>query len=115
MPITFVKVNQGLLKEQKEKIKLDITKVLKDSMNMSESEVMIAFEEYTHENSFGNIIFVIVHTIKGKTAEQKRHAAKGICKAVADTAGMDISALRVGFIEYPKESYAIAGVLLSDR
>ena len=115
MPIAFIKVNQGLLKEQKDKIRHDITQVIMNSMKLDESMVRVAFEEYAPENSFGNVILVIVHTIEGKTKDQKKNTVQGICEAIIDTTGMDISTLRVGFIEYPKDNYAIAGELVSEK
>ena len=63
---------------------------------------------------FGDLIIALVHTIEGKTIDDKRQMANGIANAIVDGAEIDISRTRVGFREYPKDSYASAGILLSD-
>ncbi|WP_190814346.1 2-hydroxymuconate tautomerase [Saccharopolyspora pogona] len=59
--------------------------------------------------------FVVVHMWDGRSVEQKRELAKAITDAMVEHAGARPDALHVAIQEYPKENWARAGVLGSDR
>lgn len=115
MPIVFVKLNEGKSDQQKKAIAEGITQSIAEVTKLDRSMVYVGFEEYSALNSFGDLIIALVHTIDGKTIDEKRQMAKGIAYAIADGAEVDMSVTRVGFREYPKDGYAVAGVLLSDK
>ena len=66
-------------------------------------------------NTFGELIYAIVHTIEGKSKNDKQQMVDGIVEAIVDGADVDKSVTRVEFLESPVDNYAIAGVLYSDR
>ena len=115
MPIVFVKLNEGKSDKQKKVMADGITQTIVDVTKLDKSMVYVGFEEYSALNSFGDLIIALVHTIDGKTIDEKRQMAKGIAEAIVEGAEVDISFTRVGFREYPKDGYATAGVLLSDK
>jgi 4-oxalocrotonate tautomerase len=53
--------------------------------------------------------------LAGRTTEQKRKSAERMTAVMIDQAGVKPEAVVVAFYEVTKESYARAGVLLSDR
>jgi len=53
--------------------------------------------------------------LAGRTTEQKRKIAERMTAVMTEEAGVKPEAVVVAFYEVPKESYARAGVLLSDR
>ena len=115
MPIVFVKLNEGKSENQKKVMAEGIIQTIVNVTNLDRSMVYVGFEEYSALNSFGDLIIALVHTIEGKTTDDKRQMAQGIANAIVDGAEIDISLTRVGFRDYPKDSYASAGVLLSDK
>ena len=115
MPIVFVKLNEGKSEKQKKAMAEGITQTIMDVTKPDRALVRVGFEEYSALNSFGDLIYVVVHTIEGKTIDEKRQMVNGIVQAIMNGAEVDISVTRVGFVEYPKDSYAIAGKLFSER
>ncbi|MFI0366559.1 4-oxalocrotonate tautomerase [Actinomadura sp. KC216] len=59
--------------------------------------------------------FVTVHLWEGRTVDQKRALAKAITDAMVEHAGARPDGLHVAIQEYPKENWARAGVLGTDR
>jgi 4-oxalocrotonate tautomerase len=58
---------------------------------------------------------VIVKMLDGRTVEQKRQMAAEITETVVRVAGTTIDQVDVVFEDYPKESWAKAGTLFSDK
>lgn len=115
MPLVYIKLNEGKSEKHKKAMAEGIVQSIVDAIKVNKNLVRVGFEEYSTFNGLGDIIYAIVHTIEGKTTDEKRQMASGIAHAIVDGARVDISVTRVGFLEYPKDSYAIAGELLSDR
>lgn len=59
--------------------------------------------------------FVVVHMWEGRSVEQKRALSKAITDAMVEHAGARPDALHVAIQEYPRENWALAGVLGIDR
>lgn len=59
--------------------------------------------------------FITVHMYPGRTHEQKAQLAKAITDAVVNIAKTTPDATEIVFIEVPREHWARAGVLASDR
>jgi 4-oxalocrotonate tautomerase len=58
---------------------------------------------------------VIVQLLEGRTAEQKRAAAKAITDAIAETLGATREGTVVVFQDIPRDSWARGGTLIADR
>ena len=59
--------------------------------------------------------FVRVSMLSGRTREQKAELAKAITEAVVSIAKAPADGTTVVFEDIPSESWAVAGVLLSDK
>lgn len=59
--------------------------------------------------------FVTVHMWEGRTVEQKRALTKAITDAMVEHAGARPDALHVAIQDYPRENWALGGVLGVDR
>jgi 4-oxalocrotonate tautomerase len=53
--------------------------------------------------------------LQGRTEEQKRRVARRVTEVLEEEAGARREAISISFIEVPAESYASAGVLVSDK
>ena len=58
---------------------------------------------------------VAITLLKGRTLEQKRKVAARITDALAEEAGAKREDTTVAFLEVERESFAHAGVLVSDK
>ena len=58
---------------------------------------------------------VQITILQGRTAEQKRKAAKRITDALVEELGAKPDALVIAFHEVTKESFAVGGILIADR
>ena len=58
---------------------------------------------------------ITVDMLEGRTAEQKRALAKELTEAIVRTAGARAEATYVVIRDVPKEHWAVAGELISDR
>lgn len=59
--------------------------------------------------------FVIAHIAKGRTLEKRRRLAVAITDAITEIFEIDRSATQVLIQEHEKDSWAIAGELISER
>jgi len=57
---------------------------------------------------------ITIQMAQGRSTEQKRIVASKIAETVAETFGIDTSAIIILFEELPRDSIAKGGVLLSD-
>jgi 4-oxalocrotonate tautomerase len=58
---------------------------------------------------------VQITILQGRSAEQKRKAAKRITEVLVEELGAKPDALVIAFNEVTKESFAVGGVLIADR
>jgi 4-oxalocrotonate tautomerase len=56
-----------------------------------------------------------VKMLEGRTLEQKRHMVAGLTEVLVNTINTTPSDVRIHIVEMPKDSYAIAGQLISDK
>ena len=59
--------------------------------------------------------FVVVHMWEGRSVEEKRALTSAITKAMVEHAHASPDALHVVIQEYPRENWALGGVLGVDR
>ena len=58
---------------------------------------------------------VVVQLLEGRTAEQKRAAAKAITDAMVEHCSAPREGTTVVFLDVPRDSWARAGVVVADR
>lgn len=58
---------------------------------------------------------ITVQLLEGRTTEQKRAAAKALAQALVDHCGASLEGTTVVFQDISRDSWARAGVLISDR
>jgi len=58
---------------------------------------------------------IVIKMFDGKTIEQKRRLAHSLTGAVTESLGVEPQSVRVLIEEYPRENWAIAGTLVTDR
>lgn len=58
---------------------------------------------------------IIVKMLDGRTVEQKRQMAAEITETVVRVAGTTVDQVDVVFEDYPRENWAKAGTLFSDK
>lgn len=59
--------------------------------------------------------YVTVKMLEGRTDEQKRNLVKKVTDAVAETTGAPVENVVVFIEDMPKNHYAVAGKLWSDK
>jgi len=56
-----------------------------------------------------------VTMLEGRTSDQKRKLAQRLTDALVEEAGAKREGVTIAFVEVSKESYATAGVLMTDK
>lgn len=109
MPQVKIHVSSTIKEEIKEKLALEIRKVISKGINISENigQAMIYESEYrvNHYTRSRDFIFIEVLLFQGMNYESKEYLANLIIEKANQISGVDTSDISLVYCEEPEENY----------